>query len=129
MTNIIYVVTAGQYSEYHIMAVFTSQHVADKYVETVNGGGDVYAEVEEWEVDVLAPAVRGNLKPYLVQIKVESADVEKVVHTHWFRWGQEPSVSIASLYPQTMIVRCYAKDEQHAAKIAMEKRAEWLANE
>lgn len=48
----VYIVTAGDYSDYHIVAVFANQKKAELYCATHNKG-DVYEPyyVEEWETE------------------------------------------------------------------------------
>lgn len=51
MTEIVYVVTAGEYSAYRIVACFTTREAAEAAVEIYNRDEDVasfQAEVEEW---------------------------------------------------------------------------------
>ena len=52
--NKVYVVTAGDYSAYHIVGVFTDKALAEKYVERYNAaGGWDSAQIEEFEPDVI----------------------------------------------------------------------------
>lgn len=45
----IYIVTEGEYSDYHIEGVFLTKEAADKYVKLFCAGKYFYPEVEEYE--------------------------------------------------------------------------------
>jgi hypothetical protein len=48
----IYIVTAGEYSDYHIVRVFEDKDLAVKYVDAVNLSSEEYDEcdIEEYEI-------------------------------------------------------------------------------
>ena len=63
--KIAYVVTAGEYSDYGILAVFSTKELADAYVQNFNkkatenlqrigypNQGQDDATIEEWEMDI-----------------------------------------------------------------------------
>ena len=47
----IYVVTKGEYSNYRIVALFSTEERADEYVSELNQDAYAYARVEEYELD------------------------------------------------------------------------------
>ena len=48
---VVYVVTEGSYSDYHIDSIFSDRHKADIRAALLNTTNKDGAEVEEWEVD------------------------------------------------------------------------------
>ena len=55
----IYIVTDGDYSDYHIEAVFTDKGVAEKYAALHSCNS-----VEEWDTDTTE--IKGAVQPYVV---------------------------------------------------------------
>lgn len=67
MMDKVWIVTEGSYSDYHIVAVFSSEEKAKEYVETY-GEEDSYSlgdVIEEWDVDVVDDLPKG-MKYYKV---------------------------------------------------------------
>lgn len=51
--NKVYVVTIGDYSDYHIVGVFADKDLAQKYVDRYKGGSSYnQPQIEEYELDV-----------------------------------------------------------------------------
>ena len=59
-TNIVYVVTEGSYSDYHICAVFDNKEMAEKFIKKYcqNSFRDI-AEIEEWEIKNILKVAMG----------------------------------------------------------------------
>ena len=57
MTDKVYVVTSGEYSDYRIEAVYANQADAEKHMELLANRS---AEVEEWPLGLAAPTPRGR---------------------------------------------------------------------
>lgn len=132
----IYIVTAGDYSEYAIHAVFSTAELAQQYIDAQSWRDQ--AEIEEWALDPDADYLRQGMSWYEVIIGVASSDVLSLKKDRMgesdirFIPGNEQFAQVIGLdywAQDHLIISCWAKDEQHAAKIAMEKRAVWLANQ
>lgn len=55
----VYVVTSGEYSDYHIVAVFTNEEQAEKYADSLGlRRGYAEASVEEYDLNPAVPDVR-----------------------------------------------------------------------
>ena len=109
----IYVVTEGQYSSYRIVGFFSTKDKADAFK------GKFDTRVEEYELDNLEPGL--YLSSYAVWMKRDGtcARVEErgLVTPDAYRLLPGPY----------LFVQCFAKDEQHAVKIANEKRTQMIA--
>jgi hypothetical protein len=123
----VYVVTAGVYSDYHILAVFSNRESAEKYKEKYEKNVREDARIEEymldspedeWIVTTVAMDKEGNV---IDVVKSENTEPEKIgfqgfEHLYggkeitYFQWG------------------VVTDDEKRAIKVANEKRAIILAN-
>lgn len=120
----VYVVTEGDYSDYHIVGVTTDRETAKAYCKI--SAGDWYEpKVEEYDTKAFAD-IR-TAKPYRVIMEedgtttteeedgfsYETAVEHQVQHIR--RWAGKPS------YYEVVVL---AEDEQHARKIAADYIAE-----
>lgn len=120
----VYVVTEGDYSDYHIVGVTTDRETAEAYCKISKG--DWYEpRVEEYDTKAFAD-IR-TAKPYRVIMEkdgtmtTEAGDgfsYESAVEhhvSHIRMWGDNPN------YYEVVVL---AEDEQHARKIAADYIAE-----
>lgn len=117
----VYLVTDGDYSDYHVLGVFSSREKADHAKR-------LYAacnNVEEYELDAVPESPPGLLA-YVVLMEI-SGDVKDLwqesVAGFKSRWHP------GDLYGSAPVAwfRIRARDEQHAVKIANEWRAQIIA--
>lgn len=124
----VYVVTEGEYSGYHIEAVFDDRMLAEDYIDRRSPSSWKRWRIEEYLINALAP-INGMIlyqtifdadesEPYYV----EFADAEDISE-----FGDQPVVRPWG--PGRLVVMVLARDEAHARKIAQDKRAEYLAAE
>ena len=113
-----YVVTRGEYSDYRIVAVCSDRSVAEKIAERINR--EVTYEmcnIEEYED---GKPIDETLTAYFVNFEkgtVREDGIEYAVKgTHW----DKKDGTIWGMY-------VFAKDEEHAMKIASDKRAMLMA--
>lgn len=117
----VYIVTEGDYSDYHIEAVFQSREQAVAYVEKHIGRSWYPFRIEEYEMDASAP--RTDKQMY------------EVTYING-RWTIEPTDDALYAEPRFREVEswvddkqyvCYmtvfAKDKEHALKIASDEFA------
>ena len=135
MSETIYVITDGDYSDYHICAVFDDMDLAEKYQNTF--GGD---DIENWELNPVEQLLRDGVAIWRVEM-TRDGDVDMS------KFGdvcpvQKSQPDPDELYPQrkwvggtgpgpvaTWILRVetIAKSKEHAVKIANERRAQIIA--
>lgn len=120
---IVYIVTRGDYSDYHICAVTLEKAKAKKLAKMYNSYND-NAKVEEWETDTETDinALNGRY-PYIVAFNTDG-DAEAFKEHYDYEDFHEGVVDSPR---GGLSVRVYATDEQSAIKIAAEKRAKYLA--
>lgn len=113
----IYIVTSGSYSDYHICGVYSDIAKAQEAVELY---GDE-SRVEEFEVDVFPEHPPGLLAYVVYMDEQGKSDVRRTHvagHSEWCGGAGRGQ----------MVFSVWAKDEQHAVKIANEKRVVLIAN-
>ncbi len=119
MGDKVWLVRCGCYSDQWIAGAFSTEQKADEFAEAYNGqnGGDD-AGVEEYELDV--EFIPDGLKGWEVALSL-GGDVLAVDRR------EKLSRSCTRTTAHGMFVECFAKDEEHAKKIATEKRQEEAA--
>ncbi|MDD5374430.1 hypothetical protein [Acidithiobacillus sp.] len=130
MTKAAWTVSAGEYSDYGVCAVFSSKETADLYASRLNAAGgsrtDAYF-VEEFPLDPEVP-VEG-MPSWTVYVH-RNGDIEG---SHVDSTANLPTISSYGKCPRFpnggFVVHCFAADAEHAIKIAGEKRQEQLALE
>ena len=116
-----YLVTDGCYSDYHVMGVFDDKELAKKYIKSFGGG------IEEYELNPAEPFLRLGYKPYSLQIDIYGKywTAEPIKKSYWHDISD---IGEVDYYPKDKIMTLvlWAKDKQHAIKIAREKRREFI---
>lgn len=125
----VYICTEGEYSSYQIVAVFTTPELAEAY-RAWNGGNDV----QEFELDHVPTLMREGTHGYHVfmwrdgdSVVYLLEDVEPFETTFFLRreWRWAKGVRH---YGHRLVVGTVAKSEEHAVKIANERRAQLIAS-
>ena len=124
----VYVVTSGEYSEYHIVGITLDKQVAETFVNSKNATKGEYGSefhLEEYETDDFQ-MIKEGCKPYKACFYGnENGD-------RWC-WATERELSYQDVgvvktdYHGDYEVIVFAKDEDHALKIGAEKVAEYKA--
>jgi hypothetical protein len=118
-----YVVTTGEYSDYRVVAVFTTRESAEKYVGL---WPDRYADcndprIEEYLLDEVPGLPPGKVL-YRVLFDRDGNSVAK---------HEPPTEYMSGVRPygdgKTMVTYCWARDSEHAVKIANERRVQTIA--
>ena len=141
----IYIVTAGEYSDYHIVAVFSTEEKANAFCAMFKSREFM---VEDYEVDAKVEATNKGLKQYHVNMNKDGS-----LFAGW--WNNPTGISLYKdeslldnfqttdylldsnfnkryndpTIPKELFlgVICWAKDKKHAIKIANERRAQYIA--
>lgn len=120
-TSFVYIVTKGQYADYRIVAVYSTQEAAQACLARFPGGYAI-ARIEMYCLDMPLPDmempvwhIRMGYEGEVRYVKqVPRDDIDEAFLT-------ECGTIVKTRYGQ-VIVECYARDEQHAITIANEQR-------
>jgi len=125
----VFVVTQGDYSDYHITGIYTKRELAQAAVEHVEKEGGYYSpSIEEWIVDN-GPTIPHSYKLYTVGMQRDGS----VFHSEEDTFGgglpdDEERFSYSWFPLDGWSFKVVAKTMQHAIKIVNEKRIQLVAN-
>ncbi len=124
----VYLVTSGEYSDYGVNAVFSNEQLAKAYVDIYSREG-IYCEeyqIEEYGLDFMEKQLRKGLGAWEVNIwkdqqpaSVSMNDSETI---------KEHGTEIIE-HPTCFSIYCFARDHDHAKKIAQDRFAKFRAEE
>lgn len=118
----IWVVTSGEYSDYSVEALCSTEEIAKQVAALVRDANSPF----EMELDQFAAIGKRGKKPYMVWCYRDSADMEWpyqiALHSIGQPEGENEDGTMLRIY-------IWAKDEQSALKIANERRARWVAGD
>lgn len=117
----VYLVTDGAYSDYRVLGIFSTRARANRAKTLYNA----YNDIDVIELDEVPNKPRGLL-PYGVRIRYENSDVIGVDRMSVERF--DTGWIYFTYHTQHFSFHVWAKNEEHAIKIAAEKRAQVLAN-
>jgi hypothetical protein len=115
----VWIVTDGCYSDYKIVAVFSEQETAEICAKAQGPDG----RAEEWDLDTGAEQYRQGLVRWYVGIYADGAT--------WMAQVGEAGRDGFYVRPNAktgLVTSMWAKDKEHAVKIANERRAFYVAN-
>lgn len=122
MHESIFLITKGEYSDYHICAVASTKELADKALKLYNAD-----DIAEYQLDDFA-SIPPNHEPYRIMLDFNG----NIVHfdTADMLWFHKPDMPRSGF---TSNKNCFAfhplaTSLNHAIKIATEKRQELLRN-
>lgn len=121
----VYVITKGEYSDYHICGVALDEERAKILAKKFSSRWDD-AEVEEYDTEKWEEAASKNL--YSIRFD-EKGHVEHLEPACLDYYGGEDQVIPVLYGPGVLKVEVLAEDSQAAIKIAAEKRAKYLAEQ
>ena len=116
----VWLVSQGYYSDYSIEGVFSSENLANEFAALYSEASG--AEVEEFVVDDLA------IRPGMLYFWIE---IDRDGNTYHNAQGSPPtSRFVDDIYPlhKSMQMGIWARDIEHAIKIANEKRVQLIAD-
>ena len=126
--NTIYILTEGSYSDYHIVAVYSSKELAEEAQKHCPS-----SIIEEYELDSLeipehppghtAWAVCINAKTNAINWTCQQTSLYGYFNVRE-EYVKFPN-SLSRQYDPAYRVDCWARDKEHADKIALDKFYQW----
>ena len=117
----IYVVTDGEYSDYHICGVFDNENLAQKLIDAICGSG----RIEEYELNPHERELEAGYKPFMVRMDRNGNTIQVDMHKVHFAHDNDNYMFDRN---GNMVIECMARDRIHAIKIANERRAMLIAS-
>lgn len=131
MSKKIYIVTSGEYSDYHIDSVYDTLEQAMEYVlsqKPTQYGSDYY--IEEYDLNSHKPTTKLSLFKVEMHSNGTTLKIEKLDRLEYKNDIDPFSVAYLNGNRESgrvFTIICLAKDEKHAIKITNEKRTQFLA--
>jgi hypothetical protein len=117
----VFAVSSGSYSDYHIEAVFSTREKAERYIELFGSTGYDESGIEEWELDPHEKEMREGIRAYSISMATDG-EVDSIYLT-----GVPSGEPSFARYPGGFYGTIHARDEEHAVKIANERRLMLIA--
>lgn len=122
----IYILTEGDYSDYHIVATYSTKELAE---EAQNHCPN--SDIEEYELDALEiPEHPPGHTAWTVNINAKTNAIHWAYQQTSLGGYFEPKEKYYEGFDvsgklSTFIVHCWARDKEHAEKIALDKFYQW----
>jgi hypothetical protein len=133
----VFAVSSGEYSDYRVVAIFTTEEKAETYMNAVPSSD--YNDIEEYELDPpIADLIKRGYGIWLVhmlldgsteQVRKKGLDsfaVSDMGHTLWRR--SKALYYTGTGTPDVLVSTVWAKNREHAIKIVNEHRIRLIAN-
>jgi hypothetical protein len=120
-----YLVSSGQYSDYSVLGIYSTKEKADEAVAIYAADNDI----EEWDVDDLPPHPPGEFRWSITML--DNGDVASISN-YPAGLTYAPLESYRPFWPSQKnrrVLILWARDKEHAVKIASEKRREMIVND
>jgi hypothetical protein len=117
----VYLVYTGEYSSNRVVGVFSEEARAQKFASEFWDG-----RVVDWVLDDADTKVPPGHKVYIIQMYMDTGDVwevyEDTLDEH-YRAYELPKID--TIKRETFSTCCFARDDDHAVKVASESLAKW----
>jgi hypothetical protein len=130
----IYAVSSGDYSDYSVLALFSTQELAQDYVDTILAGKSYDTpRIEEYELDPEVPSLRAGLSAWLIGMDRDGNVIRADQGSPGFRMRGPYFIcckqgrGFAGQEPRGIVFACVAKSVDHAIKIVNEWRIQLIA--
>ena len=131
MDKIVYVVTSGSYSDYGIVAMFSTEDAAKMFMERhPKSGFGGYNDIEQYTLDDNVEKMREGFSQYWVQMHDDGSTLQPPETNTW-SYGETDCKFMLHAHSGKRFFNWFgwAKDPTHALKIANEVRIQLLASQ
>lgn len=135
-TATLYAVSRGSYSDYGVVAIFSTKEKAEEYMLFVPS--DDYNDIETYELDPgVVDKIRKGYSPWFVimlrdgtteEVRRQEVSSYSIGSSAWIHRRSTLPSRVQHSLPDCIVVHTMAKSEEHAVKIANEKRVQFIAN-
>lgn len=123
MEKKIYVITSGEYSDYHIVAIYTTRELAEEFIQS-NGNGYT---IEEYDID---EPISKEKKLWFIVFNIKSGELESATTTDYKVEENKDTCFYCDKYMKVAHMHMFVESEtmDKAKKIACERFASIKAN-
>jgi hypothetical protein len=121
MNNKIYVVTCGWYSDFKNVAVFDNKEAAEAFRDSFIANEEV--SIQEWKIN--HNDFQKGLCAFKVLFVATTSDIQKVEQVFNIESFGHRNIE---MYYGDLRTYVWARDKEHATKIATERRAQYINN-
>ncbi len=124
----IYVITRGSYSDYHICAVASTQERAEQLRKMYSDSYEM-ANIEEYEIDVPSDEYYNKIPTLYWEVVIKQNGSLIDIRTYYDEPNQPIKIQEGRLNWRELLTVSYiqADTQEEAKKIAYDKRAQYLA--
>ena len=117
-----WIIEQGSYSDYHVVGIFSTRENAERALKFIKRDGDYYDEPEitERQLDPCIAELNTGLQQFCIRIDHEQGSTTTLVESTALE-------AIDYHHPNSSIYFVFARDQDHALKIATERHAQYLA--
>lgn len=122
----IYALTQGSYSDYHIVALYSTKELVEEAQALCPD-----SRFEEYELDsLIIPEHPPGHTAWQVQIITKTNEIQCSYQLDPFGFTPKEEYyeypgKLSHMFDHVYIVNCWARDEEHAEKIALDKFYQW----
>ncbi len=132
----IYIVTSGDYSDYHIITVFTDEALAEQFVSEYNADRSHRdASIEEYIANKLSRQLQGDVRTFSLWMAHDGTmdfgidwEYEEDLMPRFRHTLDQSRYSREEHKGGSMRCVVVARDREHAVKIANERRVQMIAS-
>ncbi len=126
----VYAVSKGCYSDYSVVALFSTRELAQTFMDRHPGGYEDWNEIEEFALDEGVEQMRAGMSRYNVRMGENGDSYDVGSETYWFT--EKPDAEFRKPAAPRINQRWFnwygwAMSQEHALKIANEYRIRLLA--
>lgn len=127
MTTIIYAVSTGSYSDYRVDALFSTEQLAQDYIDSLRTHAHMdNPRIEQYRLDEYTDKLKAGLLPWMVFMQRDGSTDDDSIRevSPDFDTTQHIVINSGNIYEINLLIRvhCWARDKDHAVKIANERR-------
>ena len=124
----VWLLERGEYSDREVVGVFSSREKAEVVAKAINASeGNYYNchEPHEWVLDSLYTPLSQGLLSYYVRIEFDGT----VLDVEPRGIADRDLYEIPRMNKRTLVISVWARNKEHAVKIANERRIQWRVKE
>jgi hypothetical protein len=118
----VWVVETGEYSDYRVLGIFSTEENAQKIADLVDG------DVSEWPIDPWLEQLSQGRRSFRVEMMMDGTGI-RVSEMPWGNHHKDEFSLVRNRNSADLLIgNVFARGDQHAIKIVTEVRAQYIAS-